>query len=36
MGKPPRDVFLVQLREAREEWFRRKKTKASPASISQI
>ena len=25
-GKPPRDVFVLQLREAREEWRRRIKT----------
>jgi len=24
MGKPPREVFVIQLREAREEWKRRK------------
>jgi hypothetical protein len=24
LGKPPRDVFLLQLREARAEWQRRK------------
>jgi len=23
LGKPPRDVFIIQLREAREEWRRR-------------
>jgi hypothetical protein len=24
MGKPPREAFLVLLREAREEWHRRR------------
>jgi len=24
MGKPPRESFVIQLREAREEWMRRK------------
>jgi hypothetical protein len=27
MGKPPREAFLVQLREAREEWRRRLRTR---------
>ena len=25
LGKPPREPFVIQLREAREEWRRRKK-----------
>lgn len=25
-GKPPREAFVIQLREAREEWKRRKAT----------
>ena len=29
MGKPPRDVFVVQLREAREEWRRRSHARQS-------
>jgi hypothetical protein len=36
MGKPARDVFLVLLREAREEWFRRKKRKHRPPASARF
>lgn len=29
LGKPPRDVFVVQLSEAREEWRRRRRAMTS-------
>jgi hypothetical protein len=31
-AKPPRDAFLIQLREAREEWRRRLRTRKTPSA----
>jgi hypothetical protein len=32
MGKPPREAFLIQLREAREEWRRRLGIRKAPGA----
>jgi hypothetical protein len=32
MGKPPREAFLIQLREAREEWRRRSRAMQAPSA----